>query len=1064
MSKRCWLLLLSIALIMLAAPGVRAQYSGIPNYTGPGAGHNFRDAINQRFSGVMPISPLIVSRPFATLPAPQDGMILFCNDCKRTTPCSGGGSGAFILGTRGIWSCSNPALEENLSVGGHSLNGLAGLTVNNDATAEHDIAQFSINGAVNVRDPKYGASASIQSGQATLNGTTAATLDAVHDFAVGQHVVIYGAGPASALTAPSLAAQSETYPDDGSGVLTTNSKLGTTNAGNPGCWIDSLASLSPWSPTASYSAGSEIAMNLNGQWYGFFAWNISSPTVPGGSPPDFKSLIFGAPSFLGGPWHNLYVTDSGGIRWTPFGILGNSNLANTSCATTYGYKVCPVDAGGGIGSCSSVQTLANGAAVLSPSNANLLTITNPSNAVADIIGRCTGSSCTPGFYSVIPTYGSSTSQTYLDIGNAQGHYLDAVGAIHTAAADGSVAMPSVVNQPLLTTIASCGSSTPGAACTSTSFTLSGAATASGSGFVMLHDDGPAFNAAVAAAAAAHQPVYAPAGQYPIATTVVMNNVSGMRLRGESAVGGNATILNWVGGIGGTMLQMFKTASSLVQNLNLSGVSGATPAVGVDIDNTGAGTTTPTHDTLRDAAISFVANPIRLANLANANCENMSFDRIAFGNGADGGHTAVYIGGGGQTDNERFTNLLISYGTWDYLFDLGGVRGTAVGSAVLDGVETSAANTIGVHVANTVKRLTLNNWYVEGLARLFYDDGGFGLTTYVNNSYFNSGNIAPDQFYVISGRGQLASANTTWGVSGETLKLNVGAPVSFRSHSGRLISLGDTFSDPFGIFTPYSGSGNYSVLIQGDTGLSDTGDAASSQTTFAAKILGPLMAPTVWGGQNSTGRITTAKIGTIAAPIATTVGTGNSVNHNYYLVCHDANGGTTAVSAAGADADSPTTLSATNYVSVTWPYYPGCVSFDVYRDATSGASLLASNVAQTVLSSGAPSYRVLDQGQALSTSAAPTLDTTGDNQVAGVLSAGSVATISNGNVSINGTGLLGEGTTSFANLPATCNPGQEIYCSDCKNVGDGVTMASTCAASGSGSIALCKSANTWKCGK
>jgi hypothetical protein len=1066
MSKRCWLPLVAIVLVILAAPTARAQYQGIPNYTGPGAGFNFRSDINQRFSGVMPISPLIVSRPFATLPTEQDGLILLCNDCKRTTPCSGGGSGAFALGMRGAWSCSNSTLEQNLSAGGFSLNGLAGLTVNNDNTAEHDIAQFSVNGEVNVRDPKYGASASVQSGQATLNGTTAATLDAVHDFAVGQHVVIYGAGPASALTAPSLLVAGETYPDTGSGILTTNSKPGISNGGNTGCWIDSLASLPQWSPTGSYGGGSEIAMNLNGQWYGFFAWFITSPTIPGGLPPDFKSLISGPPSFLGGPWNNFYVTDSGGIRWTPFGILSNSSLANTNCATTYGYEVCPVDANGGIGTCSSVQTLANGAAVLSPSNANLLTITNPLNTVADLIGRCTGSSCTPGFYSVIPTYGSSASQTYLDIGNAQGQYLDAAGGIHVAAANGSVAMPAVVNQPLLTTIASCGTSTPGAACTSTSFTLAGAATASGSGFIMLHDDGPAFNAAIAAAAAAGQPVYAPAGQYPIATTVNLNNISGMRLRGGTGVGGTASILNWAGGLGGTMLQMFKTASSLVQNLNLGAVNGATPAVGVDIDNIGAGSVTPTHDTLRDLTISFVANPIRLANLGTANDENMSFDRISIGNGADGGHTAVYIGGGGQTDNERFNNILISYGAWDYLFDLGGVQGTPIGSAVLDGVESSALNTIGVHVANTVKRLRIDNWYIEGLARLFYDDGGFGLTTYVNNSYFNSGNIAPDNFFVVSGRGQIASANTTWGSAGEILKINVGTPVSYRSYSGRLISLGDTFSDPFGIFTPYTTSGNYSVLIQGATGLSDTGNAANSQTTFASKILGPLMAPTVWGGQNSTGRLTTAKVGTIAAPTVTPAGADGGQSHSYYLVCHDANNGTTAVSAAGSTSHSVTTgsLSATNYNTVSWPYYPGCVSFDVYRDLTSGPSLLASNVSQTVMSGGAPAYQVLDQGQAVTTSSAPAVDTTGDTQVAGAFSAAGISTISNGNLSINGAGLLSEGSTTFASLPATCTPAQEIYCSDCKSVADGVNMASTCIGSGAGSIAVCKSGNTWKCGK
>ena len=60
-------------------------------------------------------------------------------------------------------------------------------------------------------------------------------------------------------------------------------------------------------------------------------------------------------------------------------------------------------------------------------------------------------------------------------------------------------MPAFGNQPLLTTIASCGSSTPGAACTSISFILAATPAVSGTSYVALHDDGPSINAAVAAA-------------------------------------------------------------------------------------------------------------------------------------------------------------------------------------------------------------------------------------------------------------------------------------------------------------------------------------------------------------------------------------------------------------------------------------------------------------------------------------------------------------------------------------------------------------------------------------
>ncbi len=275
-----------------------------------------------------------------------------------------------------------------------------------------------------------------------------------------------------------------------------------------------------------------------------------------------------------------------------------------------------------------------------------------------------------------------------------------------------------------------------------------------------------------------------------------------------------------------------------------------------------------------------------------------------------------------------------------------------------------------------------------------------------------------------------------------------------------------FSDPQGIFTPYSaGATPYALSIINATGLTDTGNGSTSQLSATERIDGALIAPVSWGGIASAGRITTAKVGTILAPTATTVGTGNGVTHTYYLVCHDANGGTSAVSAGGQDTNSPTVLNNANYVNITWTYAPGCIYYDVYKDGTSGASLLASNVGQTAQSTnGVSAYAVADQGQALSNATAPAIDTTGDSQVAGAFSAGSIATAANGNLSIGGAGLLGEGSTLFASLAASCTPGQEIYCSDCKNVADGITMGSTCVGSGSGSIALCKASNTWKCGK
>jgi len=95
----------AFALLLLAGTA-RAQYQLIPDYTGPGAGFNFRTAINARFSGQIAISPLIIGQYFASLPAEQNGLFGYCADCSATSPCTGGGGGEWYFGEGGIYNCS----------------------------------------------------------------------------------------------------------------------------------------------------------------------------------------------------------------------------------------------------------------------------------------------------------------------------------------------------------------------------------------------------------------------------------------------------------------------------------------------------------------------------------------------------------------------------------------------------------------------------------------------------------------------------------------------------------------------------------------------------------------------------------------------------------------------------------------------------------------------------------------------------------------------------------------------------------------------------------------------
>src|SRR6202046_3792331 len=104
-------------------------YQVIPNFTGVGAGLQFRQAINDRFSGAQRVAPAIATVSFANLPAEQDGALLYCQDCKLTSPCVASGTGAWALGARGHWSCASGLLEASLNANGNKLTNLANGTV-----------------------------------------------------------------------------------------------------------------------------------------------------------------------------------------------------------------------------------------------------------------------------------------------------------------------------------------------------------------------------------------------------------------------------------------------------------------------------------------------------------------------------------------------------------------------------------------------------------------------------------------------------------------------------------------------------------------------------------------------------------------------------------------------------------------------------------------------------------------------------------------------------------------------------------------------------------------------
>ncbi|MGB8685632.1 MAG: hypothetical protein WCD12_22320 [Candidatus Binatus sp.] len=213
-------------ILLVLSAGASAQnlpppgsYQPIPNFTGVGAGLQFREAINERFSGAQPIAPSITTPTFANLPPEQDGMLLYCENCRSATPCVSGGDGAYALGTRGQWACAGAALEATLNANGNKVSNLASGTINGDALAfgqtgaqlntlsgskldgSDAIANVSLNGVKNVR--AFGATGSLATVTATTSASNAViTVNSIADFKVGNWIKIDHAGAASNANPP----------------------------------------------------------------------------------------------------------------------------------------------------------------------------------------------------------------------------------------------------------------------------------------------------------------------------------------------------------------------------------------------------------------------------------------------------------------------------------------------------------------------------------------------------------------------------------------------------------------------------------------------------------------------------------------------------------------------------------------------------------------------------------------------------------------------------------------------------------------------------------------------
>jgi hypothetical protein len=255
-----------LAALLMAAPRALAQsggnlpppgaYQPIPNYTGVGAGLLFRGAINDRFSGVQPISPTIVSLAFSNLPPEQDGALIFCNDCQRANPCASGGAGAWAFGAQGQWQCIAPGVAA--SGPNSDITSLAALGTITGAHKDGSdaIANFNVNGVQVVTAWGLPTSSFAHTTATTTASSPTVAVASASGLAVGHWITIVGAGSSTCGAIWNGSTPSPSYACASLSGGLSLSQLGTTGSSTTTyeiCNTDALGGINATCGTASVS-------------------------------------------------------------------------------------------------------------------------------------------------------------------------------------------------------------------------------------------------------------------------------------------------------------------------------------------------------------------------------------------------------------------------------------------------------------------------------------------------------------------------------------------------------------------------------------------------------------------------------------------------------------------------------------------------------------------------------------------------------------------------------------------------------------------------------------------
>jgi hypothetical protein len=343
--------------------------------------------------------------------------------------------------------------------------------------------------------------------------------------------------------------------------------------------------------------------------------------------------------------------DDRGLAGGPCRVDGR----NPRCDARWTWRISAVDSGLGASAPSGPLVVEHAPAAPNPANRIRLLWNSDPAAVSYLVYGCPGEGCTPSLRAVLPNNWYIQPDGHDCAGCARPRFMtyDYIGHDFGVDEIGGKAMPpGPRNQSLHATIRSIGGRT---------LQLSAAAAVSAA-TRMLHDDAPAFQAAIdrlrriSGVQGAGGIIVIPPGHYPIGETLDFYLASGIRFAGLGAPG--STLLVWHGGAGGTVASLNQARECILENFTVTDFpGGSTPGVIVDIDKYDRGEgirSITTHDELRNLDLERSGIAVRVGNRSNSNCEMMEFRNVMIDSAynGEGGWYGYYFGGGGETYDER----------------------------------------------------------------------------------------------------------------------------------------------------------------------------------------------------------------------------------------------------------------------------------------------------------------------------------------------------------------------------------------------------------------------------